>query len=97
MRFIQGLAGAAGIVISNAIVRDLYSGSEMTRFFSLLILVNGVAPILSPVLGGQVLLIASWRGIFAVLLGIGLFMLFVVYCRIARNSTCHISFEGRYK
>ncbi len=50
MRFIQGLAGSACIVISRAAVRDLYSGSEMTRLFALLMLVNGAAPILAPVL-----------------------------------------------
>ncbi len=79
MRFIQGLAGSAGIVISRAIVRDLYSGSEMTRFFSLLMLVNGVAPILAPILGGQVLQVASWRGIFLVLFAVGVVMLFAVF------------------
>lgn len=79
MRFIQGLAGSAGIVISRAIVRDLYSGSEMTRFFSLLMLVNGVAPILAPILGGQVLQVASWRGIFLVLFAMGVAMLIAIF------------------
>lgn len=74
LRFIQGLAGSAGIVISRAIVRDLYSGSEMTRFFSLLMLVNGVVPIMAPIVGGQVLEITTWRGIFAVLSGVGILM-----------------------
>jgi MFS transporter, DHA1 family, multidrug resistance protein len=78
MRFIQGLAGAAGIVISRAAVRDLYSGPEMTRFFSLLMLVNGVAPILAPVLGGQILQFTSWRGVFIVLSVIGALMLVTV-------------------
>jgi len=67
LRFIQGTAGSAGIVISRAMVRDIYSGSEMTKFFSLLMLVNGLAPILAPVMGGQLLKITSWRGIFIVL------------------------------
>ncbi|HEY3424125.1 MAG TPA: multidrug effflux MFS transporter, partial [Negativicutes bacterium] len=78
MRFIQGLAGSAGIVISRAAVRDLYSGSEMTRFFALLMLVNGAAPILAPVLGGQILQVTSWRGIFIVLSAIGIFMLVTI-------------------
>lgn len=67
LRFIQGAAGAGGIVISRAMVRDLYSGSEMTKFVSLLMLINGAAPILSPVVGGQLLQVTSWRGIFIVL------------------------------
>jgi len=78
MRFIQGLAGSAGIVISRAAVRDLYAGSELTRFFSLLMLVNGVAPIIAPVLGGQVLQVASWRGIFFILAGLGAMMTVIV-------------------
>jgi len=79
MRFIQGLAGSAGIVISRAVVRDLYSGSELTRFFSLLMLINGVAPILAPVLGGQILQATSWRGVFILLSGVGVFMLITVF------------------
>ena len=79
MRFVQGVAGSAGIVISRAIVRDLYSGSEMTKFFSLLMLVNGVAPILAPILGGQILQVTSWRGIFILLSGLGIVMLIVAF------------------
>jgi DHA1 family bicyclomycin/chloramphenicol resistance-like MFS transporter len=67
LRLIQGLTGAAGIVVARAIVRDLYSGSAAARYFSRLILVMGLAPILAPVLGAQVLRISSWRGIFLVL------------------------------
>jgi DHA1 family bicyclomycin/chloramphenicol resistance-like MFS transporter len=67
LRVVQGLAGAAGIVISRAIVRDFYEGVAAARFFSLLMLVNGLAPILAPVLGGQLLRFTSWRGIFLVL------------------------------
>jgi DHA1 family bicyclomycin/chloramphenicol resistance-like MFS transporter len=51
-RLVQGFAGAAGIVIARAVVRDLYSGTAMVRFFSTLMLVNGVAPVLAPILGG---------------------------------------------
>ncbi len=67
LRFIQGLSGAGGMVISRAIVRDLYSGVELTKFFSLLMLINGAAPILAPVIGGQLLQFTSWRGVFIVL------------------------------
>jgi DHA1 family bicyclomycin/chloramphenicol resistance-like MFS transporter len=79
LRFIQGIAGSAGIVISRAIVRDMYSGSELTKFFSMLMLVNGAAPILSPIVGGQLLQFTSWRGVFIVLAGIGIVMLLAVF------------------
>lgn len=75
LRFIQGVGGAAGIVICRAIVRDMYSGSELTKFFAMLMLVNGAAPILAPIFGGQLLQFTSWRGVFIVLGAIGLLML----------------------
>ncbi|MGG1642811.1 multidrug effflux MFS transporter [Paenibacillus sp. NRS-1782] len=78
LRFIQGLTGSAGIVISRAVARDLYSGKELTRFFSLLMLVNGVAPIAAPVLGGVILNFVSWRGVFMVLCVVGVAMLIAV-------------------
>jgi DHA1 family bicyclomycin/chloramphenicol resistance-like MFS transporter len=71
-RLIQGLAGAVGIVIARAIARDVCEGAELTKFFSMLMLVNGLAPVFAPVIGGQILLVASWRGIFIFLGCIGL-------------------------
>jgi DHA1 family bicyclomycin/chloramphenicol resistance-like MFS transporter len=67
LRFVQGLAGAGGVVISRAVVRDLHSGAAAVRLFSSLMLVTGLAPILAPLAGGQVLTVTSWRGIFIVL------------------------------
>ena len=78
LRFIQGLSGAAGIVLSRAIVRDIYSGLEMTKFFSLLALVNGIAPILAPIIGALVLLFAPWKAVFIILSLIGVVMFFLV-------------------
>ncbi|WP_173869452.1 multidrug effflux MFS transporter [Streptomyces albus subsp. chlorinus] len=77
-RFLQGLAGAAGVVIARAVVRDLYDGLAMARFFSTLMLISGVAPILAPVLGGQVLRFTDWRGVFVILAAIGLLLVLVV-------------------
>ncbi|MFF2061152.1 multidrug effflux MFS transporter [Streptomyces sp. NPDC058200] len=78
-RLLQGLAGAAGIVIARAVVRDLYDGVEMARFFSTLMLISGVAPVIAPVIGGQVLRLTDWRGIFVVLTVIGAVLTFVVW------------------
>src|SRR4029079_2370380 len=71
LRFVQGIAGAAGVVIARAIVREHHSGAAPARFFSLLMLVNGLAPILAPVIGGQVLRVTTWRGVFVLLAAIG--------------------------
>ncbi len=76
LRFVQGCAGAAGIVIARAMVRDLHAGDAAARFFSLLMLVNGSAPILAPIVGGQLLRVTDWRGVFVALAigGVGLFV-----------------------
>ena len=72
-RFFQAAGGAAGPVISRAVVRDLYRGHEAARFMSLLMLVMGVAPIVAPMAGGALLVGFGWRSIFLVLgvLGLG--------------------------
>lgn len=71
-RLLQGLAGAAAIVIARAVVRDLYDGVEMARFFSTLMLISGTAPIVAPLIGGQVLRFSDWRGVFVVLTAVGI-------------------------
>lgn len=67
LRFFQALGGAAGAVISRAMVRDLFPPHETARVFSLLTLVMGVAPILAPTLGGVLLAAFGWRSIFVFL------------------------------
>lgn len=79
LRFIQGLAGSAGVVISRAMVRDLYSGAEMMKFLALLMLVNGLGPVLAPVIGAQLLQFTSWRGVFVVLSLAGALMFLAVF------------------
>jgi DHA1 family bicyclomycin/chloramphenicol resistance-like MFS transporter len=74
-RFLQGLAGAAGVVISRAVVRDLYAGSAAARFFSRLMLVIGLAPILAPVLGAELLRWTPWPGLFWVLAVVGVLLM----------------------
>lgn len=70
-RFVQGFSGGAGIVIARAIARDVCKGPALTRFFSMLMLVNGMAPILAPVIGGQILRFAEWQGVFVLLALVG--------------------------
>ncbi len=66
-RFVQALGGCAGMVVSRAVVRDLFDARESAKLYSTLMLVMGVAPIIAPLLGGQVLLHLGWRAIFGVL------------------------------
>ena len=66
-RVLQGIGAAAGGVVAMAIVRDLFGGLPLVRMLSRLALVNGLAPILAPVIGSQLLLLVPWRGIFVFL------------------------------
>ena len=70
LRLVQGLSGSAGIVVARSVVRDLVSGVEAARLFSILMVVIGVAPILAPILGGALLHVTSWRGLFVILAGV---------------------------
>ncbi|TQS76440.1 multidrug effflux MFS transporter [Ornithinibacillus gellani] len=76
MRFIQGFAGAAGIVIARASAKDMYEGKELTKFIALLALVNGAAPILAPIFGGIILKWIAWPAIFIILgiIGVAMFL-----------------------
>ena len=78
LRFVQGAAGSAGIVIASAIVRDLYVGVAAARYYSMLMLVSGLAPILAPIVGAQVLRFTSWQGVFVVLALLGTLLLLAV-------------------
>ncbi|MEV7415961.1 multidrug effflux MFS transporter [Streptomyces sp. NPDC089919] len=75
LRFLQGVAGGFGIVISRAVVSDRYSGTAAARVFSLLMVVNGSAPILAPLFGGQLLRLTDWRGVFCALSVVGALIL----------------------
>lgn len=70
-RVLMGVGAAGGGVVAMAMVRDLFSGYAMVRMFSRMALVNGLAPILAPVIGSQLLLVMPWPGIFVFLAGYG--------------------------
>jgi DHA1 family bicyclomycin/chloramphenicol resistance-like MFS transporter len=65
-RLVQGVAGAAGMVIGRAVVADLATGRAAARAFSTLGVIGGVAPVVAPLLGGLIAGHGGWRGIFAV-------------------------------
>ena len=74
-RLMQGVAGSGGVVVSKSVAADLYKGRELTKFFSMLMVVNGLAPILAPVFGGMLINVTSWKGIFWALFGLGIALL----------------------
>ncbi|MFJ4616924.1 multidrug effflux MFS transporter [Streptomyces sp. NPDC088812] len=77
-RFLQGVAGAAGMVLARAVLTDRFHGAELPRYFAVLSQVMGVAPVAAPVLGGVVLGLSTWRAVFAVLAVLGALLLFAV-------------------
>ena len=77
-RLVQGFAAAGGLVISRAIVRDLYSGRELTKFFTMMVLVGNLGPIVAPIAGGGILAFTNWHGVFIALACIGAVLLFTV-------------------
>ncbi|GBR06641.1 Bcr/CflA family efflux MFS transporter [Acetobacter oeni] len=73
-RFMQGLTASAGLVLSRAIVRDVFSGTALARFFSRLMIITAIAPMVAPMIGGAILLApsATWRTLFLFLAAVGL-------------------------
>jgi len=78
-RLVQGMAGAAGVVIGRAVVADLASGRAAAKAFSLLGVIGGVAPVVAPLLGGLVAVHGGWRGIFGITAVMALIMVVAAY------------------
>ena len=83
-RFLQGFTASAGVVLSRAIVRDVFDGPALTRFFALIMVVVAVAPMAAPILGGGVLWLpfTDWRSIFWTLALVGVVIVAVVAARL---------------
>lgn len=70
-RIVQALGASASVVLARAMVRDLYAGAHAARLMSTLIAIMAIAPLLGPLVGGEILAFAGWRAIFFTLVGIG--------------------------
>jgi DHA1 family bicyclomycin/chloramphenicol resistance-like MFS transporter len=102
-RLLQGFGAAAGGVVAMAMVRDLFGGKPLVRMLSRLALVNGLAPVLAPVIGSQLLNVMDWRGIFVVLAVYGLVVVLAVAFLIIetlpasrRHVAGHTTLRDRY-
>ena len=84
LRFIQGFTAAGGIVISRSIATDLYRDRELLTAFAVINIVNGVAPIVTPLLSGSVVSWAGWHGVFVTMLVIGAIL--AVGCFMLKES-----------
>ncbi|MEU8727587.1 multidrug effflux MFS transporter [Streptomyces antimycoticus] len=90
----QGFSGAAGIVIARAVVADLFDDSELATVFSRLGAIGATAPVLAPLVGGALLLVVSWRYVFAVLALIGLLLLLGVLRWVPESHPPHARLTG---
>ncbi|WP_413299644.1 Bcr/CflA family multidrug efflux MFS transporter [Bacillus sp. 1P10SD] len=81
-RLVQGFAAAGGLVISRAIVRDLFSGRELTKFFTMMVLVGNLGPIVAPIAGGGILAFTNWHGVFVALACLGAVLLCIVLLKL---------------
>lgn len=75
LRALQGVAGAAGVVIARAMVSDIATGTAAAKLYSILALIVSLAPVVAPLLGGVIASVADWHTVFWVLTGFGLVML----------------------
>jgi len=84
-RFLQGVAGAGGMVLARAVLTDRFHGVELPRYFALLSQIMGVAPIAAPILGGAVLSVSTWRAVFVVLTVLGALLLLGVLRKVPES------------
>ena len=104
LRVLQGIGAAGGGVVAMAMVRDLFGGLPLVRMLSRLALVSGLAPVLAPLIGSQLLLVLDWRGIFWFLAAYGVlalvaasFFLVETLPAARRADRGHSSVGERYK
>ena len=75
LRLLQGIAASGGIVIARSIATDKFKKNNLAKALAIVGAINGIAPIAAPVVGGILLDLIGWRGIFIILLGIGIIIL----------------------
>lgn len=78
-RVFQAFGACTGPMLSRAMIRDLYSRTQAAQMLSTLVMVMAVAPIIGPLLGGQIIHFSTWHAIFWLLAGIGLLMFLSIF------------------
>lgn len=71
-RLVQGLGGGVGLVIAQAVGRDIYQGPRLSRYYGRIVVLSGLAAIVAPTLGGVLASFMDWRGFFGLLTVVGL-------------------------
>ena len=93
-RIVQAFGGAVGLVVARAIVRDVYGPQESARIISTLVMVMVVIPMMSPALGGELMVLFGWRSVFVVIAVFSSLMLGIMYLRLPETLVEPAAFEG---
>ncbi|GEK28562.1 multidrug effflux MFS transporter [Furfurilactobacillus siliginis] len=87
LRFVQGLAGSTGQVLSRAMARDLFEGPRLTKFYATLMTVIGVFPVIAPILGAALIAFFSWQSLFITLTIIGAWLAVISFFVLPETIT----------
>ena len=93
-RFVQAFGGAVGLVLARAIVRDVYGAEEAARVIATLVMVMVVIPMLSPALGGELMLLFGWESVFVVIAMMTLIMFLLLSRKLPETLSEPVPFEG---
>ena len=93
-RFVQAFGGAVGLVLARAIVRDVYGAEEAARVIATLVMVMVVMPMLSPALGGELMLLFGWESVFVVIAMMTLIMFLLLSRKLPETLSEPVPFEG---
>jgi len=93
-RFIQAFGGAVGLVLARAIIRDVYGAQEAARIIATLVMVMVVLPMISPALGGELMLRFGWHSVFLVTAGLTLLLTLLLIPNLPETLKEPVPFQG---
>lgn len=97
LRLAGGFAASSALVVSRAIASDIYRGTMLTKFLATVMIIQGIAPIIAPVLGGQLLRFSPWEGIFALLTVVTAAVLLMAVCKYEESLPAEKRLKGDFK
>ena len=97
LRFVQAVGACSGVVISAAMVRDLFDRQESARIFSILMVIRGLGPILAPLAGGVIVTLFGWRAIFWALAAFAAALGASVFLAMRETRTAEVAERARHE
>ncbi len=95
MRFLQAVAACSGVVVSAAIIRDRFDRQESARIYSMLLTARSLGPMLAPILGGALVTLFGWKGVFGALAVFGVTILLAVFLGMPETRTQAVAEQAR--